>query len=92
MNELTIHLRRAQDLLAPDPTGLLDPDGDDARTAPGVDDLLAELLARLRAMLRRSVSLMWRAVSASISSSAGPRPSLPQPCPAISARCTIRSA
>ena len=53
MNELTIHLRRAEDLLAPDPTGLLDPDGDDARTAPGVDDLLAELLARPRPGRRR---------------------------------------
>jgi hypothetical protein len=47
-DEVVVHLRRPEDLIAADPTGLLDDDGDRARTVPGVEELLAELLGRRR--------------------------------------------
>jgi len=52
---VVVHLRRPEDLLAVAPTGLLDEDGDDARTVPGVHEALDELLTRRRADQRGRV-------------------------------------
>ena len=53
--EVVVHLRRPEDLLAVDPAALLD-DGD-ARTVPGAEEVLDELLSRRRFGRRRQVVL-----------------------------------
>jgi hypothetical protein len=55
--EIVVHLRRPEELLTADPTGLLDDDGDRARTVAGVDELLGELLGRRRAARGKRVVL-----------------------------------
>jgi hypothetical protein len=55
--EIIVHLRRPEELLTTDPVGLLDDDGDQARTVTGVDELLGELLGRRRVKRTKRVVL-----------------------------------
>jgi hypothetical protein len=55
--EIVVHLHRPEELLATDPTELLDDDGEQARTVPGIDELLGELLGRRRVKRTRRVVL-----------------------------------
>jgi hypothetical protein len=57
VGEIIVHLRRPEELLTTDPTGLLDDDGDQARTVTGVDELLDELLGRRRVTRTKRVVL-----------------------------------
>jgi hypothetical protein len=56
-DEIIVHLRRPEELLTTDPVGLLDDDGDQARTVTGVDELLGELLGRRRVKRTKRVVL-----------------------------------
>lgn len=57
MGEIVVNLRSPEELFTASPTGLLDDDGDRARTVAGVDELLAELMGRRRVGRRQRVVL-----------------------------------
>jgi hypothetical protein len=57
-DDIVVHLTRPEDLVVVDPAALLDDPGPDlARTLPGVEEILAELLARPRLRTRRRIVL-----------------------------------
>lgn len=57
-DDVVVHLTRPEDLVVVDPAALLDDPGPDlARTVPGVEEILAELLARPRLRTRRRIVL-----------------------------------
>lgn len=57
-DDVVVHLTRPEDLVVVDASALLDDRGPDlARTVPGVDEILAELLARPRLRTRRRIVL-----------------------------------
>jgi hypothetical protein len=55
--EVVVHLSCPEELLTTDPAKLLDDDGDQVRTVPGVDELLAKLLGRRRVARQKQVVL-----------------------------------
>ena len=57
-DDIVVHLTRPEDLVVVDPSALLDdPAPDLARTVPGIEEILAELLARPRLRTRRRIVL-----------------------------------
>jgi hypothetical protein len=57
-DDIVVHLTRPEDLVVVDPSALLDdPAPDLARTLPGIEEILAELLARPRLRTRRRIVL-----------------------------------
>ena len=45
---VVVRLRRPEEMVAVEPAGLLDDDGEDTRTVPAVDEILSEVLSRRR--------------------------------------------